>query len=194
MVDVTEISRFFFDELIKSRLVRMERMDSEMADLGFLSTTSRDTSIFLVVGRDDAQHRCLGVTLQLPHVCDGVVHEVPHRNQAQAQKQAPASPTAYTISLLGEIGAAGGDAGERIWKSAVVPAFCNVESTFLVYQRSGSSYCTGPEGVSGAIGWVAFSGTLCSWVFSLARYWSSFSSCWRTSFWSCAAAALWCVV
>ena len=46
MVDVTEISRFFFVELMKSRLVRMERMDSEMADLGFLSTTSRDTSIF----------------------------------------------------------------------------------------------------------------------------------------------------
>ena len=46
MVDVTEISRFFLAELMKSRLVRMERMDSEMADLGFLSTTRRDTSIF----------------------------------------------------------------------------------------------------------------------------------------------------
>ena len=46
MVDVTEINRFFFDELMKSRFVRIERIDSEMADLGFLSTTRRDTSIF----------------------------------------------------------------------------------------------------------------------------------------------------
>ena len=50
IVEVIVISFFFCLALPRnSRFVRIERIDSEMADLGFLSTTIFDTSIFSLV-------------------------------------------------------------------------------------------------------------------------------------------------